>query len=70
MVLIRLNGPADRIKNIKKDEPYDFLNWAEKNIVDHEAKTKIGKFYLNERDFSKYLLTNSKNLKTILTLGK
>ena len=57
----RLNGPADRIK-ILKDEPYDFLNWAEKNIVDHEAKTKIGKFY-RRRDFSKYLTYKLEKLK-------
>ena len=56
-----MNGPADRIK-ILKDEPYDFLNWAEKNIVDHEAKTKIGKFY-RRRDFSKYLTSKLEKLK-------
>jgi len=45
----RLNGPADRV-NLFNDARFDFLNWAQKNIVDAQAETKIGKFY-KRKDF-------------------
>ena len=57
----RLNGPADRV-NLFNDARFDFLNWAQKNIVDVQAETKIGKFY-KRQDFAKYLTYKLRSLK-------
>lgn len=57
----RLNGPADRV-NLFKDARFDFLNWAQKNIVDVQAETEIGKFY-KRQDFARYLTYKLESLK-------